>query len=237
MIKSKTNIFKPRFKKLNNNQVLLRYKKKILTFKKEKWNRLKTKLLKLSVIKKQNCYYKFYDQQSYLVNRFTNRFSNKFKQIVINKRMFKILFGTIKQKKIKNILKNSKLKSPQKSLSLKHVFNDNFERKISTILVKSYFALNIRNAKQLVTHGHVKVNDSVIKSDSLLVNTGDKINFSPSIHTLLEYRLANNIMWPIIPKHVQISYKLFQIIVIDNSITNTTSNNLEAKFHFDTILN
>ena len=235
MIKSKKNNFKPKFKKLNNNQILLSYKRKILTFKKKKWQRLKTKLLRLSIIKKKNCYYKFYDQQSYLVNRFSNRFSKKFKQIIINKRIFKNLFGIIKRKKLNNVLKNSKLKANYKSLSLKRVFLDNFERKINTILIRSYFSLNMRNSKQLINHGHVKLNNSIIKSDSFQLKVGDKINFSPSIHALLEYRLANNIIWPLPPKNMQISYKLFQIIIINNSITNNTSNNLEAKFDFDTI--
>lgn len=235
MIKSKKNNFKPKFKRLNNNQILLSYKRKILTFKKKKWHRLKTKLLRLSGINKKNCYYKFYDQQSYLVNRFSNRFSNKFKRIIINKRIFKNLFGTIKQKKLNNMLKNSKINTNYKSLSLKHVLLDNFERKINTVLIRSYFSLNMRNSKQLITHGHVKLNNSTIKSDSLQLKIGDKINFSPLIHTLLEYRLANNIIWPLPPKNMQISYKLFQIIIIDNSITNNTSNNLEAKFDFDTV--
>ena len=133
------------------------------------------------------------------------------------------------------MLKNSKLKANYKSLSLKRVFLDNFERKINTILIRSYFSLNMRNSKQLINHGHVKLNNSIIKSDSFQLKVGDKINFSPSIHALLEYRLANNIIWPLPPKNMQISYKLFQIIIINNSITNNTSNNLEAKFDFDTI--
>ena len=231
MIKTKKNIFKPKFKKFNNNQILLSYKRKLLTFKKKKWDKLKIKLSKLSLTKKRNCYYKFYDQQSYLVNRFSNRFSNSFKNNLINKRIFKNLFGNVKQTKIKNLLKNNVSK-----LNLKDIIRNKFEKELSTIIVRSYFAFNIRNAKQLITHGHVKVNNLTVKSNAVKIQVGDKINFSTNMYSLLEYRLANNIMWPIIPKNLQISFKIFQIIIIDNSSNNNLSNSLEAKFDFNHLL-
>jgi len=52
---------------------------------------------------------------------------------------------------------------------------------------------------------------------------------------LLEYRLANNIMWPIIPKNLQISYKIFQIIISDNSFNNNNGNCSECRFNIDDI--
>lgn len=236
MIKTKKNIFKPKFKSFNNKHIIIRYKDKILSFKKKKWERLKARLIRISVTKKQNCYYKFYDQQSYVVNRFTNRFSNKFKQNVINKRLFKNLFGYIRHKKIKSLLNPKKTILDKKTFNLKHVFKDKLEKKLDSTIVRSFFVSNLRSAKQLISHRHVKINNLTVKSNSVTLKVGDKINFSPAVHSLLEYNLAHNIMWPIVPKHLQISYKIFQIIVIDDSINTNISNLLEAKFDFDTLL-
>ena len=90
-------------------------------------------------------------------------------------------------------------------------------KKIDVILVRSYFAINMRSARQLISHGHVKLNNSVMTSNSSLLKIGDKINFSDSIHSLLEYRLGSHRLWPLTPSYLQVSYKLFQIIVIEDS--------------------
>ena len=169
--------------------------------------------------------------------KFTNKFTNKFRYYIINKRIFKNLFGNIKKRKIKALLriKNSNQTCILKRLIFKQTIRKRLENELTYILIKSYFALNLRDAKQLINHGHVKINNHVVKSHSSLIKVGDKITFSNYIKPLLEYRVAYNIMWPLIPKNIQISYKIFQIVIINNSFLNNISNSLESKFDFDDV--
>lgn len=231
MLKVK-KIFRPRLKNFLNSKVILN-KQKLLSLKKKKWKKYVNYFLRLNKNKKQNCYYKFYDQRSYSVSRFLNRFGNYFKSNLILKRRFKLLYGNLRVKYIKNIIKNSVNKS---KINIKSHFIFSLETRIDIILLKSYFALSLRNARQLISHGNVKVNDIVIKNSSLILKNGDKINIKQKIYPLIEYRLSNNNMWPLPPKYLQINYKIFQILVVLDPINYNLFNNFSNKINVDSVL-
>ena len=238
MIAIKKNRFKPRFKKLVGNKITLNNKKKILSFQKKKWYKQKLMLSRLTVNRKRNCYYKFYDQKSYTVPRFMNRFTNKFKQDLVKKRSFKLLYGNLSKKKVLNLLNRatSSYKTTNKSLNLKNLFSGLLEKKLDVIIVRSYFALNIRSARQLISHRHVKINGQIVTSSSNQIKVGDKIEFSQDIHSLIEYRLGSSILWPVLPTYLQVSYKIFQIIIISDPSYANSFNSLGSKFDFNTIM-
>ena len=206
--------FKPRFKKFVNSKVIIPNKQKILSLKKKKWERYVNYFSRFSVNRKRNCYYKFYDQRSHNISRFVNRFVNKFKLDLLVKRRFKLLYGNLEGKYVKLLAEQSALKSKfdSKKRNTRHYFMCLLESRLDIILLKSYFALNIRSARQLISHGNVKVNGKVIKTSSLSLKCGDKITVKQKAYPLLEYRLANNNLWPLPPKYLQINYKIFQII-------------------------
>ena len=238
MISKKKNRFKPRFKKLAGNKITLNNKKKVLSFQKKKWYKQKLMLSRLTVNRKRNCYYKFYDQNSYTVPRFMNRFTNKFKQDLIKKRSFRLSYGNLPRKKVLNLLNRamSSYKIANKNLNLKNLFSGLLEKKLDVILVRSYFALNLRSARQLISHGHVKINNQTVTSNSTQIKVGDKIGFSQDLHSLIEYRLGSSILWPVLPPHLQISYKIFQIIIISDPSYVNSFNSLGSKFDFNTIV-
>ena len=231
--------FKPRFKKFVNSKITLFNQQKILSLKKHKWIRYANYFSRFNKHKKKNCYYKFYDQRSYNIPRFLNRFGNSFKINLALKRRFRLLYGNLKKSYVKKMVKHSVLqsKSDIKAFNIKNHFICLLESRLDIVLLKSYFALNIRNARQLISHGNVKVNGVVIKNNSLILKPGDKININQKTYSLLEYRLANNSIWVLPPKYLQINYKLFQIIVVSNPINANLSNNFNTKLNFDTILN
>ncbi|MFN7181165.1 MAG: 30S ribosomal protein S4 [Planctomycetota bacterium] len=51
------------------------------------------------------------------------------------------------------------------------------ERRLDSILYRSGYALSIPQARQLCSHGHVKVNGQYVYSPSFLVSPGDEITF------------------------------------------------------------
>ena len=60
MIKLRKSRFRPKFKSFNNNKILISYRNKLLSFKKKKWSKLRSRLSKITLTRKYNCYYKFY---------------------------------------------------------------------------------------------------------------------------------------------------------------------------------
>ena len=236
MVHLKKNRFKPRFKKLINLKIVIQNKRKILKFKKNKWDKQKSQFLRLNLNRKRNCYYKFYDQRSYTVPRFMNRFTNKFRQDLRSKRRFNFFYGYLGRRLMLNLVEKSNSKTKHNNTSLTHEFISVLENKLDTILVRSGFALNMRSARQLISHGHVKINNCTMRISSSITKPGDKISFSQKVHPLIEYRLGSSVFWPIPPKFLQISYKIFQILVVSDASRSNFSNSLPAKLDFNTVL-
>lgn len=228
----KKNIFKPKLKYLSNSKLLLLNKQKVFSLKKQKWKRYVNYISRFNEQKKKNCYYKFYDNRSYTISRFLNRFDNSFKSNILLKRRFKLLYGKLDTNYIKNNIKYSSVKLR----SQKNNFINLLESRIDIVLLRSYFAINIRSARQLISHGKVKVNGKIVKNNSLILKCGDKVTIKHTAHSLLEYRLANNVMWVLPPKYLQINYKIFQILVLFDSININLANSFNNKINFDNII-
>lgn len=231
-------IFKPKIKKFVNSKLPIYNENKLLSLKKKKWNKYVNYFSKLNKLKKNNCYYKFYDQRSYNVSRFLNKFKNSFRVNLSEKRRFKLLYGNLKVNYIKKLVNYSFLQSKfdLKTSNIKNHFICLLESRLDIILLKSYFAINIRNARQLIAHGNIKVNNKIVKNNSLILKVGDKITVTQNAQALLEYRLINNCIWTLPPKYLQIDYKIFQIIIVSNPINNNLSNNFSSKINFDVVL-
>ena len=90
---------------------------------------------------------------------------------------------------------------------------------------------------RFISHGHVIVNGVAVKASSFSVSIGDKIEFSQDIHPLIEYKLGNSVLWPMPPKYLQVSYKIFQIIMLEDVSFSNFATSLPAKFDINVILN
>ena len=162
-----------------------------------------------------------------------NRFGNYFKSNLISKRRFRLLYGNLGTKYVKKIIKSSSTKS---KTNVKSQFIFLLETRIDIVLLKSYFAVSLRNARQLISHGNVKVNGIVIKNSSLILRNGDKISIKQEVCPLLEYRLSNNNMWPLPPKYLEINYKIFQILIVLDPKNYNLYNNFNNKINVDSVL-
>lgn len=217
---------KPVYKKfvaLNEN---VQNKQKLFKFKKLKWKSLLLKLKQKSKYKKRNSYYKFYDPNCYYVSKFSNYFSRNYKSNVINKKSFNLYYGGLGKKYLKFYLRKSINKSNKinNSINLKNFFNSYLELRLDTVLLRSNFVLSMANSKQLITHGHVYVNEKIVKDSSFLVQAGDKITIDKKVHNLIQYYILKSQSWPIPLSNLQISYKNLQIRIVEDYIVNSLNN-------------
>jgi small subunit ribosomal protein S4 len=146
---------------------------------------------------------------------------------LLTRKGFNLFYGSLTKRYLKNVVSRSFLKSnsTKNRINSKLFFKEFLESRLDIILHRSHFTLSVRNARQLISHGHVYVNNKCVKDASFLVKKGDLISFSPKTHKLIEYYLVNSDLWPLPPKYLQISYKIFQISIIDDiKLTNDSAN-------------
>tara|TARA_B100000780_G_scaffold275196_1_gene241411 strand:+ start:2484 stop:3215 length:732 start_codon:yes stop_codon:yes gene_type:complete len=238
MVNFNKSRFKPRFKKLANSKIVISNKRKILRFNKQKWEKQKTQFLRLSTTKKRNCYYKFYDQRAHNVPRFMNRFGNRYTQVLRSKRRLKLFYGNLSKNYVASAMRKSILRQNayRNRPDIKYFLLGRLESRLDVLLLRSCFVSSLRAARQLISHGHVKVNNKTVKINSFVGSIGDKIELSQSVHSLIEYKLGNSVLWPIPPKYLQISYKIFQIIIIEDVSYSNFGNSLPGKFDVNLIL-
>merc|ERR1712127_882879 len=188
--------------------------KKILNLNRKKWEYIKNFVLKQSNTNKRSCSYKFYDSNSYSVSKFTNRFSNNYKQ------KLKTLYGGLLNKFLKKSVRSSLSGSSLTKLrvSKKIIFLNSLEKRLDVVLVRTHFASSMRAARQLISHGKVLVNEKVQMKKSFLLNKGDKLTFKESAKNIINFNLIYSTLWPIPPKYLEINYKIFSIVVIDEII-------------------
>jgi ribosomal protein S4 len=226
-LKKKSRI-KPFFKqmiKLREN-VLLR--KKLLKFKRRKWNtyvfHAKRKL------QKRYLKYKIKNIQGYSVTSKPNKwtgFKGKYRTILQIYKRFKLFYGLFSKSSVKKIVRKIKKKKSNNylKLSLYRVI----ERRLDAVIYRSKFSYTIKSAKQHILHGNVKVNGNTITNPSFLLRTGDLIQLSRDKFYIKKeiYERSFRTVWPHPPSHLNINYKTLQIIVgtIDYK-------NLSSCFHF-----
>ncbi len=211
---------KPVYKKFATLKSDVPHRQKFFKFKKVKWKNILFKLKLKSRFKKRNCYYNFYDQNSYCVSKFSNYFSKNYKQNLMKKRGFFLFYGSLGKTYLKNVVRKSVKKSNSLSTKInsKIFFSTFLGRRLDVVLLKSNFALSARTARQLIIHKNVLVNGVVVKDNSFLVKTGDKIALKKKVHNLIRYSIIKSDMWPIPSKHLQISHRSLQIRIVDDVI-------------------
>ena len=221
MVLTKKYRYRPIYKKLIVLKNNIQNKEKLLKFKKKKWSKLQLSLRSSSKYKKRNSFYKFYDQGSFNVLKFSNYFSKNYKNSLIQRRIFNIRFVNPGKKYIKKCLsrsvKNSNiLKNKVNSLLL---FLSFFNQRLDVTLLKSNFTLSIRSARQLISHGHVLVNRKVVRDGSFMLSLGDRVTFKKRSHRLVRYNILRSELWPLTTQDLCVSYSSFKITVIDSAVS------------------
>ncbi|MGC8479886.1 MAG: S4 domain-containing protein, partial [Candidatus Micrarchaeia archaeon] len=139
--------------------------------------------------------------------------------------------------------KNNKLKKLNY-----YFFLQTFEKRLDTVLFRAKFSKSIKNARQLITHGIVFVNNKQIKHPAYSLKESDYININPKYSFMIEknfkYCLLGNLklgiknrqLWPLPPKHLIIKYRTLEIIFGDIT-TSTFSTDFSYNLDLEKVLN
>lgn len=227
MIK-KINTYKPIYKKFLRLRKNVQSKtiKKFLKFRKKKWqtfikillkfnykknlkrrNKTIKKFIKFRKKKSKLNFYKVYDIQKYSVRyKSGNKKKRSFKFFLQNKQIFKLYYGTFS----KNFLKKVFIKF-KSSLKNHLKFFDFIELRLDVVLYRSKFALNIRNARQLIYHKHLTVNDNIITKYSYILKKGDVVKVNKKSQNLIIDNLIKVNLKPVPLHYLVINYRTLEI--------------------------
>jgi len=238
MTNKKKYRYKPVYKKFLILKKNVQNRAKLFGFKKRKWQFLLAQLSKTSKFRKTNSYYTFYDQNIYLISKYSNFFFKNYKQNLLTRKSFNLFYGSLSKNYLKKVIANSQSASNkvQNRINSKLFFKDFLERRLDVILVRAHFTSSIMNARQLISHGHVYVDNQKNFNPTTLVEKGNIISFSDKSHKLLEYFLLSSQIWPLPPKYIQVSYKIFQIIIIDDIKVSNTSDSYNMWLNFNEVM-
>ncbi len=197
------------YKKLLPLRKNIQNREKLLRFKKKKWQKFQRLLSKF---KKK----KFYDPISYFLFNFKNFFSKKFKYNLHNKQRLSFFYGKLRKSYLKKVVRSTlkEFKSLNKHATI--LFIEKLETRLDTALYRTHFSYSFANARQLISHKKVYVNNKIVQHNSYLLKKGDIITFDRSIFEFVVFNILKSKIWPIPPKHFYINYKTLQILVIEN---------------------
>ena len=87
------------------------------------------------------------------------------------KQRLKFYYGNMNERQFRNVFR----KALQKRGNTTENFIGLLERRLDTVIYRAKFAITIFSARQLINHGHVKVNGKKVNISSFLVKEGDNI--------------------------------------------------------------
>lgn len=221
MFFTKKRRYKPLYKKFLRLKKNIQNRKKLLRFKKKKWQ-----VLRLSMLKHERNlnYLKFTDSTQYFLSNFNTFFSNKFLYNLLNKQRLSLYYGGLRRRYLKKLVKEVLIDSKNTNKHISLLFIEKLERRLDIVLYHSYFAHSLRGAKQLISHQKVLVNGKVVNSSSYKLNKGDIITIDKTSFGLVISNVLSSDLWPLPPKYLCVNYKILQIIVVeDNQFTDIST--------------
>lgn len=85
---------------------------------------------------------------------------------------FRLFHGGLSRPYVKSL---TKIAFKSKFRKVNPLFLELFECRLDTVLYRSKFAFSVRNARQLILHGKILVNNKPIKTKSYVLRPGDII--------------------------------------------------------------
>ena len=158
-------------------------------------------------------------------------YPSDYKKKLQAQKRFNYYYGCFSRKYLKIQIKAAKNKRKsfgEKSWILSKIFISLFERRLDTVLYRSQFVLTIKQARQLISHKHIKINGKVVNISSYLVQKGDLIDLIPKKKAAITLNEIKNPIWPVPEKHLQVNYRTYQIIFVGN----LEANSFETSFFF-----
>ena len=182
LIKKRHKPFYKQFLKIRKN---VQNRLKIFKFKKQKWDHLqKYSRRQLRFFRR----YKIKDQFSLKSTKFASRgnsYQRTFKKSLLNRTLFKLFYGGLKNKCLKTYINKHKNRQSKKFKFQNYRQNilKHMESRLDVILYRAKFSYSIKNARQLILHGHILVNGDITKISSYIIQQNDLIEVANNLKT------------------------------------------------------
>lgn len=220
----------PLFKKFFKLRENIQNRKKILKFKKKKWNNfIRIYKMKAQKFKK----FKPLDHFKHFMVKYGTKgtgYQKRFRDKLNASKSLRLLYGGLGKSYFKKMLKLS-LNKKNSKFNSKIQFLEIFETQLNTVLYRAKFCTTIKDADQLILHGKVFINGHQIRKKSYLLNYGDIIQLDKNCLNINNIAKLINLSdpWPIPPKYLLINYKAMQILFLNN----VKSTNLSVLYLFN----
>ena len=210
------------YKNKYNGQLQTRIKTQFIEIekkKKKKWNTFLKLLVRANKFHQKYKPFTFHYKSVPKIASQGNSFKKKFKKDLFIKKIFSIYYGGLQRKPLKKemtkIYKQSKQKNNNGNFCI-----ETFESRLYVVLRKVYFCSTVREAKQLIINGNIKINNVTENNYNYILKHGDLISVNRDYHKTIKIKLQtkfedqfNKIIWPMAPSYLNINYNTLEIIV------------------------
>lgn len=214
--KNHSNRYKPLYKKFVRLRKNVQNRKKLLYgLKKKKWNPLVLFLKNKIKRRKQN--FVSYDQSNHVLNKYISFYKKNYLNKLLNKKRFCLFFGGLTLKTLQKLVYISKTnKNNFNKMSSNNNLISILETKLFMVLYRAHFVTSVREAKLLIQHGHVFLNNKSITDHNILLKNGDLITISKNHFSKIKYNIYSSNLWPLIPRYLEVNYQTLQIVFLSN---------------------
>jgi small subunit ribosomal protein S4 len=136
--------------------------------------------------------------KDYYLNKRPEKKKQLFKERLFAKQQFKNFYGCIPEYQLKNLFFYLKNKTNNNNIIQKFIIL--LESRLDMVIYRSKITKTVFQAKQIINHGKIKVNNKIITSSNLILNRGDIITLNNFkiiknfyyIHKIKKIRLKKN---------------------------------------------
>ena len=125
------------------------------------------------------------------------------------KQKLKSYYGNINERQFRNVYRKAIMKKGDTAENLIGLL----ERRLDAVIYRAKFATTIFSARQLINHGHVKVNGKKVNISSYLVKEEDSIEIRDKSKQLAIIDIALASKERDTPEYIQLDQKTFQQLI------------------------
>lgn len=109
-----------------------------------------------------------------------------------NKQRLSFFYGELRKSYLKKLVKLTLKNSKSTNVHETVLLIKELETRLDTALYRTYFSYSFRNARQLISHQKVYVNNKIVQSNSYNLKKGDIISFDVSAFDFVTSNILNS---------------------------------------------
>ena len=239
VVSSKTNVISQNIGgQIIKTKIVIRRFAEIGKQKKEKWNTF------LRFLQRANTFfrkYRPYTFNHYEASKFAsqgNSYKKFFKKNLLTRKTFNHFYGGFRKKHFKKQMAKI-YKSPEMKNS-NNLCIEFFESRLDSVLKRAKLCSTIKEARQLIYHGHIKVNRKTVNNYSYQLCPGDLIQPKDNksrklVKTILLKQFKerfDSVLWPTVPGYLDVNYTTLSVV-----FGNIQNFNFSSSFPFKNDIN